>query len=78
MWKLFDNQNLELNSDDDEDDDDLAPIESNIPLSPNKPIYIRDFLEGLPESKTYDDTKGLFSELPRIVRNQVSSWKILF
>lgn len=61
----------EILDEDDDDDDDLEAIDSLDPPASSKVIYIRDFLEGLPESKSYDETKTLFSALPTIIQHQI-------
>ena len=61
----------EVDTDDDDDDDDLAPIDSVDVPNTSSIVYIRDFLEQLPELKTFDDTKSAFASLPAVVRHQL-------
>ena len=56
---------------DDDDDDDLAPIDSVEIPNKSSIVYIRDFLEKLPDMKTFDETKTAFSSLPVVVRHQL-------
>ena len=59
---------------DDDDDDDLKPIESmDAPNHDDKTkiVYIRDFLEKLPELKTYDDTAMALKNLPNVIKHQL-------
>ena len=59
---------------DDDDDDDLTPIESmDVPDNDPKTkiVYIRDFLEKLPEIKTYDETATVLKILPNVIRYQL-------
>lgn len=56
---------------DDDDDDDLTPIDTCDVPNKSRIVYIRDFLEQLPELKTYDETKAAFSALPPVIRHQL-------
>ena len=63
-----------IDSDDDNEDDDLKPIESMDVPDHNqitKIVYIRDFLEKLPELKTYDETATAFKTLPNVIKHQL-------
>ena len=63
-----------IDSDDDDDDDDLKPIESmDVPDHDPKTkiVYIRDFLEKLPEIKTYDETTTVLKMLPNVIQHQL-------
>ena len=60
--------------DSDDDDDDLQPIESmDVPDHDQKTkiVYIRDFLEKLPEIKTYDETATVLKTLPNVIKHQL-------
>jgi hypothetical protein len=61
---------------DEDDDSDLEPIDSVDVACKSKIVYIRDFLEGLPELKTYDEVAAAFSALPAVTRNQESILRI--
>ena len=59
---------------DDDDDDDLEPIESmDVPENNEKTkiVYIRDYLEKLPELKTYDDNLSAFKALQPVIKHQL-------
>jgi hypothetical protein len=56
---------------DEDDDSDLEPIDTLDVPSKSGLVYIRDFLEGLPEMKTFDETRAAFSALPTIVKHQL-------
>lgn len=63
-----------IDSDDDEDDDDLKPIETlDVPPQneTTKIVYVRDFLEKLPEFKTYDEMSEALKTLPNIIKHQL-------
>ena len=60
--------------DSDDDEDDLQPIESmDVPDHDQKTkiVYIRDFLEKLPEIKTYDETATVLRNLPNVIKYQL-------
>ena len=54
---------------DEDDESDLEPIDTLD--APSGLVYIRDFLEGLVEMKTFDKTRAAFFALPTIVRHQL-------
>ena len=56
---------------DEDDDSDLEPIDTLDVPSKSKVVYIRDFLEGLPQWKTFDDAKCGFESLPSVIRHQL-------
>lgn len=60
------------NNDEDDDDDDLEAIESLDALPQHNVTYIRDFLERLPELKTFDEMNGSLSSLPNVIRYQLA------
>ena len=60
--------------DSDDDEDDLQPIESmDVPHHDHKTkiVYVRDFLEKLPEIKTYDETVTVLRTLPNVIKHQL-------
>ena len=70
---LSDQKSKESVDSDDDEDDDLKPIESlDVPQhKATKIVYIRDFLEKLPELKTYDETAEVLKVLPNVIKHQL-------